>query len=88
MKPRCHCIGNYQLSIRAARFCFALLLHDDSPDLKCKIKDEWRKIRENDENVLGDNQHVHNALYFNAVLVTKDKGLQKMGDYCGLNWVN
>lgn len=86
VKP--HCIGNYQVSIRAARFSFALLLRDDSPDLKPKIKDEWLKILDNDENVLGDTQHVHNALYFNAVLVTKDRGLQKMGDYCGLKWVN
>jgi hypothetical protein len=86
VKP--HCTGNYQASIRAARFCFALLLHDDSQDLKPNIKNEWVKILKNDKNVLGDTQHIHNALYFKAALVTKDKGLQKMGDYCGLKWVN
>lgn len=87
---RQHCTGNYYASIKAARFCFALLLHEDPPDvnLREKIKDEWTKLRQNDQNVFGDSQHLHNALYFNALPVTKDKGFQKMCNYCGLKWVN
>ena len=86
LKP--HCLGSFQISMRTAMRCAALLLHDDSPELKPKIQEEWGKILSYHPNVLGDTQHIHNALYFDAALVTKDRGLQKMADYCGLKWVN
>jgi hypothetical protein len=83
-----YCCGSYQTSRRTAICCAALLLHDDTPKLQQKIEDEWEKIQQNHPNVLGDTQHLHNALYFNAQLVTRDEGLKKMGDYCAVRSVN
>lgn len=83
-----YCCGSYQLSIRTARRCAALLLHDDTPALQPKIRVELEKIRRNHRNVLGDTQHLQNALYFDAHLVAGDEGLKKMGDYCAVKSVS
>ena len=77
--------GNYQISYYVARRCTALLLHEDAPELKHKVVEEWPKFLSNYPNVLGDTQLIQNALYFNAEILTKDRGAKKMADYCGLN---
>jgi hypothetical protein len=83
-----YCCGSYQISILTARRCAALLLHDDTPALQSKIRAELEKMRRNHPNVLGDTQHLQNALYFDAHLVTGDKGLAKMGDYCAVKSIS
>lgn len=83
-----YCCGSYQTSRRTALCCAALLLHDGTPKLQQKIREEWGKILQNHRNVLGDTQHLQNALYFNAHLVTRDEGLKKMGDYCAVKSVS
>jgi hypothetical protein len=85
---RPYCIGSYQISIFIARRCAALLLNENAPDLKPKIDEEWQKLFRNHPNVHGDTQLVQNALYLNAEILTKDKGVHKMAEYCGLKCVN
>jgi hypothetical protein len=82
-----YCPGSYQMSYFISRRCAALLLHEDAPELKLKIAEEWPKFLGNHPNVLGDTQLIQNALYFNAEILTKDKGAKRMADYCGLNCI-
>lgn len=85
---RPYCPGSYHMSVLVARRCAALLLHEDCPELKPKIDEEWQKVFDNHPNVLGDTMLIQNALYFTADILTKDKGAQKMAAYCGLRTVN
>ena len=80
--------GSYHISILLARRCAALLLHEDAPGLKPKVDEEWRKLFDNHPNVLGDTMLIQNALYFDAQILTKDTGAQRMATYCGLKFVN
>lgn len=79
--------GSYQMGCYIARRCAALLLHEDSSELKFKTAEEWSKFLSNDHNALGDTLLIHNALYFNAEILTKDKGVKRMAEYCGLHCI-
>lgn len=85
---RPYCASSYHISVLTARRCAALLLHEDAPRLQPKIDEEWKKILESHQNVLGDTQLIQNALYFNAEILTKDEGAKQMARYCGLKSVN
>jgi len=84
LEHRQHCVRSYERCILIARNCAAMLLNEDAPELKHLVGNEWKKFLGNHPNALGDTMLIHNALFFDAKILTEDKGVKRMATYCGV----
>jgi hypothetical protein len=76
------CLGNWRLSGYVARHCYAMLLAENFPQIRCEFAEADYL------NVFGDTLIVHNALFMEAGILSNDGALKRMAGFCGLECVN